>query len=107
MNLTGPRIILSNLGITSKMLVDWTGYSRSQISQVLNNHRDTPVIQEAILEFALPSVPEKDREKFTLDYLFGAWSYKARRKRVHRTRLNRIAGQEGAESAKVGIGSGR
>lgn len=80
MNLTKPMLILGNLGITPKMLIEGTEYSKSQISQVLNNHRNTPAIQKAIYDFALPSVPATEQEKFTLDFLFGAWSYKAKRK---------------------------
>jgi len=80
MNLTKPILTLGNLGITPNMLAKATGYSRSQISQVLNNHRRTPVIQEAIYKHALAAVPEEDQEDFTLDSLFGDWSYKAKRK---------------------------
>ncbi len=79
MNLTRPRMVLLKLGITDKILIEGTGFSKAEISQVLNNHRDNPVIQEAILAYALPSVPEKEQEAFTLEHLFGSWCYKTRR----------------------------
>jgi hypothetical protein len=47
----------------------------------MNNRRDTPLIQEAILAYALPSVPEKKRKAFTLEHLFGAGCYRTRRKK--------------------------
>ncbi len=82
MNLTRPRRLLHELGIVDKMLIEGTGYSKQEISYVLTNRRDTPLIQEAILTYALPSVPEAEREGFTLEHLFGEWCYKTRRKKV-------------------------
>lgn len=87
MNMTRPRRLLLELGITDKMLIESTGYSKSEISQVLNNHRDTPIIQELILKFALPSVPEKEQKAFTLEHLFGPWCYRTRRKKPEKVKI--------------------
>lgn len=81
MELTRPRQILMNLGITDEVLIEETGWSQCQISQVLNNHRCTPAIQEDIVEFARSLVTEDEQEAFTVDYLFGPWSYKQKIKK--------------------------
>lgn len=90
MNITRPRRLLHQLGIVDKMLIEGTGYCKKEISMVLNNTRDTPLIQEAILTYALPSVPKEERKAFTLEHLFGAWCYKTRRGKPGKVRSEEL-----------------